>query len=344
MTWLTGDGCRNRVAPTTRPTARSEFANGRRQARELAGSWPSSTLERLLSHRLLIVTGKGGVGKSTIAAVLALAALRRGIRTTLVEVAARQDIAALLDALPNARAASREAALESGLSHLSIDSRVATEEYLRQQLYGRVLATRLSHSRSFAALTAATPGLRELVTIGKVWELARPRPDAKRDLVILDAPASGHAQAMLASPSTFAAVARVGPIARQATAIAAFLADPALTALLAVCTAEEMPVSETLQLRAQLRAQLGVDLAAVVLNGMIAHRFSSSELALVRAAPPSHARTAALFAAEWAAEQGVQAARLGREMCDLPRTSLPLIVSGIRGRAAVAGLARELER
>ena len=213
-------------------------------------------MDDLLAHSLLVVTGKGGVGKSTVAAALGLAADRRGLRAIVVEVAARGDVWRALGG-PDADGAHAERAVSDRLDHISIEPQHALEEYLRRQMPLGALAPLLSHSRVFSTLTAATPGMSELLTIGKVWELAqherRSRGARPYDLVVLDAPATGHGLAMLQTPRTFASVARVGPVAKKGRAIAAFLSDPRRTAVIAVSSAEEMSVTETIELRTQLR-------------------------------------------------------------------------------------------
>src|SRR6202042_1805469 len=142
------------------------------------------------------------------------------------------------------------------------------DEYLTVKVPGPAAAV-LRQSRLFQSFAMATPGMRELLCMGKLWELAqfeRRTPDADAyDLVIVDAPASGHGVALLRTPRTFAEIARVGPIARQGKTIATTLADREFTGVVAVTTAEEMPVNETVALReALLRDQL--DLDAVILN------------------------------------------------------------------------------
>jgi len=300
----------------------------------------------LFSHSLLVVTGKGGVGKSTVVAALGLAASREGLRTIVVEVAAREDISRLLGASEPA-GPQGERALSSRLFHLSIEPQRTTEEYLRQQLPVGALGPLLSRSRIFSALTTATPGMRELLTIGKVWELARHghlgEGGEPYDLVVLDAPATGHGVAMLEAPRTFASVARVGPIAKQGRAIASFLSDPGRTALLAVSTAEEMPVSETLQLRSQLRSGLGLDLERVIVNAVLPYRFDGRDERTLRVAPPSRARHAALFAAAWADQQRVQIARLRAGLEGIPMVTLPFIFQGALERAALERLSLELD-
>jgi anion-transporting ArsA/GET3 family ATPase len=302
-------------------------------------------MDDLFAHSLLVVTGKGGVGKSTVAAALGLAASRRGLRTIVVEVAAREDVSRALAA--NMGGVYAELAVSDRLHHISIDPQRAMNEYLRERLPVGVLAALISRSRVFTALTAATPGMRDLLTIGKVWELAqheRRTPGAKPyDLVVLDAPATGQGLAMLQAPSTFASVARVGPVAKEGRAVASFLGDPRRTAVLAVSTAEEMPVSETLQLRSRLREELGLDLALVVVNAVVAHRFSDGDRRALQAAPPSPAQHAAQFVANWAHHQHTQIARLRRGLQGVPLVKLPFMFQSALDPAALELLSRELE-
>ena len=223
-------------------------------------------MRELLTKPLLVVTGKGGVGKSTVAAALGLAAAARGRRTIVAEVAARDDVTRALGRRRRRR--DRRARRSApALHHISIDPESALEEYLARPAAARRWPTCWRLSRMFAYLAAATPGLRELLTVGKVWELAQPdrrTPGAQPyDLVILDAPATGHGVAVLdraagRSPSA----ARMGPSRARARIIHEMLADPEQTAIVAVATAEEMPVNETLALRDALRDELGQRFAA----------------------------------------------------------------------------------
>src|SRR5207253_9933445 len=139
----------------------------------------------------------------------------------------------------------------------------------------------LGSSRLFHAFAMATPGMRELLSIGKVWELAqlqrRTRGAAPYDLVIVDAPATGHGLGLLRTPRTFAEIARLGPIAHQGRTIAATIADRDFTGVVAVATPEEMPVNETLTLCDALqREELAVDM--VVLNALYPMRFADDEV------------------------------------------------------------------
>src|SRR3954452_22382710 len=226
----------------------------------------------LLDKPLVVVTGKGGVGKSTVAAALGLTAARRGKRTIIAEVARRDDVSRVLGGT-----GVHEDELAPRLHHISIDPEEAMEEYLVDQLPSRALADVLLSSRGFSYFAAATPGLRELLTVGKVWELAqddRRTPGAQPyDLVVLDAPATGHGVAVLAAPRTFAETARVGRIARQGRTIDAMVSDPQRTGVVAVARPEEMPVNETLALQDALRDDVGLEVDLIVCNGMLAQHF-----------------------------------------------------------------------
>jgi anion-transporting ArsA/GET3 family ATPase len=239
----------------------------------------------LLSKRLLFVTGKGGVGKSTIAAALGRLAARRGLRTVVADVTGRNQ---LVRTLSNGHAdGSRaiERPLDDCLWTTTIDPQAALEEYLSDQLPLRAMADLLSSSRSFQYLAAATPGLRELLTVGKLWELAQPRrrtPGAHAyDLVVVDAPATGHGIGLLAAPRTFAGAARIGPVARHARIIAATLADPSITGVVVVTRAEEIPITETLALHDELAARLGHHVDCVIANALTPRRYPPREARLL---------------------------------------------------------------
>jgi anion-transporting ArsA/GET3 family ATPase len=310
-------------------------------------------MRELMSKPLVVVTGKGGVGKSTVAAALGTAAAARGLRTIVAEVSARDDVSRALAEKPDpthpSGATFVERDLGDGLHHISIDPESALEEYVRDQL-PRGVSDVLASSRMFAYLVAATPGLRELLTVGKVWELAQPdrrTPGAHPyDLVILDAPATGHGVAVLTAPGTFAGAARMGPIARQGGIIHAMLADPERTAVVAVATAEEMPVNETLALRDALAGEpLRQPLAAVVVNGVMPNRFRGAELIALETAPPSRAVRAARIEAARARAHRSQLARLRRAIGDVPIRTLPFVFgdAGLDG-GALARLGEELVR
>ena len=306
-------------------------------------------MSTLLDKRLIIVTGKGGVGKTTVAAALGLMAARSGRRTVVAEVSEQERLSELFG---RRALGHREGRLADDLHGISIDPAHAKEEWLRYQLKSSALAGLLGGSRIFQYLTAAAPGVDELVTIGKVWDLAqlerRVGGTRRYDLAIVDAPATGHGVALLRAPRTYAQIARVGPIARQAGAIHSFIADPASTGVLAVALPEEMPVNETIDLRAGLRADMGMDIHTTVVNGVLPDRFEAKEarkLAALDGRVSDGARgvvAAALSEHGRATEQREQIERLRREV-GVPVVSLPFLFEPDLGPPEVEELSKRLE-
>ena len=233
----------------------------------------------LFDRRLIFVTGKGGVGKSTVAIMLGLVAARRGLRTIVAELHSQERVQ---DSFAHHGARFEELELAPGLFTISIEAERAMDEYM--QVKAGPLGHAVSSSRVFQALAMATPGMRELLSMGKVWELAqlqrRTRGAAPYDLVIVDAPATGHGVGILRTPKTFADIARVGPIAHQGRQIASMIYDRRLTAVVAVATPEEIPVNETLSLRESL-AHEDLALELVIVNGVYPGRFADDEVGLL---------------------------------------------------------------
>jgi anion-transporting ArsA/GET3 family ATPase len=237
----------------------------------------------ILQKRLIFVTGKGGVGKSTVAAALGVAAAREGKRAIVCEVAQQERMSRLFE---RQGVGYHETEIAPNLFAFSIDPQRALEEYLLMQIKVKPVYDLMFKNRVFTYFAAATPGLRELVTIGKVWELAqldrRVKRGSKYDIVIVDAPATGHGLGILRTPKTFGDIARVGPVKRQADAIYNFVTDPKLTSVCAVAWPEEMPVNETLDLQRNLKADLGLKLDRIFMNGIYPELFTDQEAATLR--------------------------------------------------------------
>src|SRR4051812_29161500 len=233
----------------------------------------------LLDKRLVIVTGKGGVGKSTVALAMGLAAAAEGRRTIVCEVSSQEHTSHVFN---RAEVGFHEVEMADNLWAISIDPDEAMREYLLLQLKVRAMRDLLVRSRIFNYLAAATPGLRELVTIGKIWEVAQPDRRVKKgreyDLVIVDAPATGHGVAFLQTPHTFANVARVGPIKAQAEALESFIVNQRKTGVAIVALPEEMPVNETAALERTLTEEIGVAVDRVYVNGLYPELFSKAEV------------------------------------------------------------------
>lgn len=297
-------------------------------------------------RRLLVIAGKGGVGRSTVAAAVGVGAARRGLRTVVVEVAGRGDVARALGREPADGLSER--AIYPGLSHVAIDRRSALEEYLRYEVPGLVPARLLARSRAFELFMEATPGMSELLTIGKGWELAQ-RPRHKRDvsqydLVVLDGPASGELVGLLAAPRTFAAIARVGPVARQAEAIDGALRDPRSVGIVVVATPEQMPVSEALALRDRLASEFGIALEGAVVNRMFPSRFTAEEAAALASVPEDPAFRSARWFHGRARAQRTQLARLRRGLAGVRCMALPFMFGGEVDRAGIERFADLLGR
>ena len=299
----------------------------------------------LPEKRLAFVTGKGGVGKTTVAYALGLAAAGRGERTIVCEIAEQERGSAIFGRDPIGFA---ETEVADGLWSISVDPDEMVREYLEVLLPVRTMARLLHRSNLFTYLAAATPGLQEVVTIGKAWELAqdeRRAPGQERvyDRVIVDAPATGHGIGFLESPGTFRRIAKRGPLAHQAGRIEDTITDEATTGVLVVATPEEMAVNETGNLAGAL-AGAGIALDAVIANGVYPRRFTDAELELIRkgAGDAEPGVAAALVAATTEAErarmQTLELERL-RELAPGEPIELPYLFSERLGPAELETLA-----
>lgn len=228
----------------------------------------------LLDRRLLFVTGKGGVGKSTIAASIGLLAAEQGKRTLVCEVDAKGNLADFYEAGPTAFAA-RE--LQPNLWAMSMNTEESLKEYLSLQLKIPLLAKIGPLARTFDFIANAAPGVKEILTIGKVaWEVK----ERHYDLVVVDSVASGHIVGQLTAPQGINELVQVGMVRSQTQWMLDILTDPAQTGVVIVSAPEEMPVAETIELADRLEAETNVDLAAVVVNRVLPELFTEREEAL----------------------------------------------------------------
>jgi anion-transporting ArsA/GET3 family ATPase len=297
----------------------------------------------LLEKRLVVVTGKGGVGKSTVALALALAAAREGKRTILCEVASTEHLSHVFH---RAEIGFHEVEMRENLWAISIDPDESMREYVLLQLKVRAMRDLLFRSRIFTYLAAATPGLKELVTIGKIWELAQLDRKVKRgrkyDLVIVDAPATGHGVGFLQTPRTFAQIARVGPISQQAKALDRLICDHENTGAAIVAIPEEMAVNETEALETELRDEIGVAVDRIYMNGLYPERFNPEEVERLESVEGDGAVWAACRAAVRQSRRGrahrEQLARL-EELTSTPVSTLPFVFEPEIGVQQIEGLA-----
>ncbi|HWP66192.1 MAG TPA: ArsA-related P-loop ATPase, partial [Candidatus Limnocylindria bacterium] len=242
---------------------------------------------RLTTQRLVVVTGKGGVGKSSVAAALARAASAKGRRVLAVEVG-RGGLGRLLgvDAAPG-----EPVAVGRHLAFVTVEPEAALADMVHGVLRLGVLARRLLQSVTFQIVAAAAPGLPEYLVLHRLaaWLDAKRFGRRQYDLVVVDAPASGHSLPLLTAPRTLGALAALGPVADFLARIRRTLADPAATAVWIVTTPEELAVREAVELHAALAAELGETVAPPIVNGIPRRRFSSRDEALLAATTdPSH--------------------------------------------------------
>lgn len=204
-----------------------------------------AALDAMFPAHVIVVTGKGGVGKTTTAATLGVALASVGRSTLLVEVEGRDSLSRALGTAPWDY---QEREFRPGIWGTSLDATQSVLEYL-ELFYGlKRLQWALERSNALDFVTAAAPGLRDLLLIGKVYETeARREADGRRryDTIIIDAPPTGRIVPFLQSPAGVTEIVRVGPIKRQAAQITAMLTDPRRTQVVIVALPEEMPVTET---------------------------------------------------------------------------------------------------
>jgi anion-transporting ArsA/GET3 family ATPase len=313
--------------------------------REIARNHP---VTELLDKRLVFVTGKGGVGKTTVAVALGLRAAAAGKRTIVCEVAAQENASRFFG---HAEVGFHEVEMAEGLWSISIDPDESMREYVLLQLKVRAMRDMLFRSRIFNYLAAATPGLKELVTIGKIWELAQPDRKVKQgreyDLVIVDAPATGHGVGFLQTPRTFAAIARVGPIHSQAQQLDRLITDHEHTGVAIVALPEEMPVNESAALEHDLRTEVGVAVDRVYMNALYPERFSNEDVKRLATLGDREdgamraAARAALSEHQRARSQRAQLSRLRRRV-EAPVKTLPFLFEPELGIEAAERLARRL--
>ena len=317
------------------------------QPAESAGRWPA---------RLHVVTGKGGTGKTSVAAALALGLAAGGRRTLLVEVEGRQGIAQLFgtDPLPYEERHLADAPGGGEVRALAVDAEEALLEYLDMfyKLGAAGRALRKLGAIDFA--TTIAPGLRDVLLTGKVKEATTRTSGQRRvyDAVVLDAPPTGRIGRFLNVTAETARLAKMGPIKTQSEGVSALLRSP-MTAVHVVTLLEEMPVQETVDAIGEL-TQLGFPVGRVIVNGArppvpAGRPLSQAELkrGLLAAGLPTDRETVAGLAGE-ARDQQVRREledSLRAELVELglPLTELPLLPDGV-DRAGLETLATALVR
>src|SRR3954469_9085643 len=270
----------------------------------------------LLDRRLVVVTGKGGTGKSTISAAVALAAARRGKKVLVCEVVAKERVADFFGRPPSG---TKIRELLPNLYSVHVRPREAMREYGVMILKYETIYKLAFENAAARYFLAAAPSLAEIVMLGKVWwhatqETERGRP--RWDLVLLDAPATGHGLTFLTVPEVFLRLVSEGPLARDMRSMHSLLADPARCSVCIVTLPEEMPANEAIELDRALR-QLQFPAGPLFLNEVFASRFTPQELGAVTRGGPL------LAAAGESADNHESRAELSRHYEAVLRAAVP---------------------
>jgi len=295
------------------------------------------------ASRLLIVAGKGGVGKTTVSATLALAAARSGLSSLIIEVEGKSGLSSMFGVPAFSY---DEVELTEGVRARTLTPDEALVEYLEDSDMGRI-SKRLMTSGALDMVSTAIPGIRDILVLGKIKQMERA---GLADLLILDAPAAGHAISFLQSASGLADAVPIGPINNQAKDVLALLGDPARCQVVLVTLPEETPVNELVETAYQLEDRVGISLGPVVVNGVYpalpgleADPVAAAEAAgaSLREGEADSLTAAATFRRERMELQADQIGRLA-EALPLPQLSLPYLFDAELGPEQLDQLASSI--
>ncbi len=306
-----------------------------------------SSSTNLLGHRFIFVVGKGGVGKTTVGTAIAIAAAARGKRVLLAMCNAKERVSSLLGVPP---IGSKNVRVLPNLDVVNMVPREALEEYGLMVLRSRTLFKAVFESSVVSALLRGTPGIEAWSMLGKAYFHTKETADDGRpryDLVIVDAPATGHGLEMLRVPRIITDVAPPGLLRREAEEAVGLFRDPARAGVVIVSLAEEMPVQESIELHGILRTELVLPVKMLVVNQVLPRLFQPAERETIESLPDTLAATAALqplavAGRARAAREAIQEEslkRLSEKLPGLPRVTLPLLFTPELGRAQVESLA-----
>ncbi|MEZ4460801.1 MAG: ArsA family ATPase [bacterium] len=303
----------------------------------------------LYSKRFVLFSGKGGVGKSTIASAFALSCARRGERTLLIELNTQDKVSAMFGV---ETVGTDIVEIEPNLFAVNVTPAAAMEEYAVMMLKLRVIYRAIFENRIVRAFLKAIPGLNELVMLGKAYYHVIEVNNGRHtwDKVVLDAPATGHGIFLLQIPTVITSILSTGHMFEEAQRILAVMTDPEVTALNLVTLAEEMPVNETVMLHQRIRQDIKMPMGVVFANGLYSEMFSDEELAMLDQAQQTQSEPAVSHMID-AARFRVQRSRLQKRYLDeiaatidLPRVDVPFVFVPRLDAKALGGIAEVLDQ